>query len=202
MHFYAEAHVDKFLRETFFPDTSYNGCIVEVGAGPPTFYSMSKHFRDMNWKFVGFDPNPKFVDQHRALGHEVHAYALANYQGESEFVIVDTGHWNENDEGISYSALSLRYECPHENQSILKVQVSTLDNMIEKYQIPHMDILTVDVEGWELEVMQGLDLNRYKPNVIVLENFTYKPEYTDYMLSRQYQLFHSIDHNFIYVPLT
>jgi hypothetical protein len=75
----AEFETDKYIRETFFPDFDYKGIMVEVGAGPTVFYSMSKHFRDYGWRCVCIDPNPKFVSEHKKEGNEIYQLAVINH---------------------------------------------------------------------------------------------------------------------------
>jgi FkbM family methyltransferase len=55
--------------------------------------------------------------------------------------------------------------------SINKVKTNTLNNIIKssKYSNKKIDLLSIDVEGHELPVLEGLDFNKYRPNVIVVE---------------------------------
>ena len=56
-------------------------------------------------------------------------------------------------------------------KQIKKIEVNTLDNIIEesKIKIKEIDFLTIDVEGNELNVLQGLNFKKYKPKIIALE---------------------------------
>jgi len=47
--------------------------------------------------------------------------------------------------------------------------------------VDHIDILSVDVEGWELEVIAGLDLEKFKPRVMIIENLFGDPQYQLYL---------------------
>ena len=55
--------------------------------------------------------------------------------------------------------------------SIKKIKTNTLNNIIKssKYSNRKIDLLSIDVEGHELPVLEGLDFNKYSPNVIVVE---------------------------------
>ena len=55
--------------------------------------------------------------------------------------------------------------------SIKKIKTNTLNNIIKssKYSNKKIDLLSIDVEGHELPVLEGLDFNKYRPNVIVVE---------------------------------
>ena len=55
--------------------------------------------------------------------------------------------------------------------SIKKIKTDTLNNIIlnTKYKDQSFDLLSIDVEGHELEVLKGFDLNKFSPKVIVVE---------------------------------
>jgi len=55
--------------------------------------------------------------------------------------------------------------------SIKKIKTNTLNNIIKssKYSNRKIDLLSIDVEGHELPVLEGLDFDKYSPNVIVVE---------------------------------
>jgi FkbM family methyltransferase len=199
--YYSEDEIDKIVKETFFPNIT-DGVMVEVGAGPPTFISSSKHFRDLGWRCICIDPNPKFVEQHKAEGSEIYQYACSNKTGNGTFQIYDSttyGHSSENS-GVSHSALSFRYGAAN-SQKEINVEIIKLNDLLEKLNIKKVDYVSIDVEGWEIEVMQGFDVSKYKPKVIVLENFLYADEYTTYMESVGYTLHQNIKYNYIYTKI-
>jgi len=54
---------------------------------------------------------------------------------------------------------------------VKKIKTDTLNNIIyaSKYNNSKFDLLSIDVEGHELQVLQGLDFDRYSPDVIIVE---------------------------------
>lgn len=77
----------------------------------------------------------------------------------------------------------------------IKVNVRKLDTILEGLKVSKVDYVIVDVEGWELNVMNGFTTEKYQPKIIVLENVltdTY-PEYHDYMSKKGY-MFDSSDY--------
>ena len=54
---------------------------------------------------------------------------------------------------------------------IKKIQTNTLNNILynSKYKNNKINLLSVDVEGHELQVFEGLDFNLYRPEVIIVE---------------------------------
>ena len=50
-----------------------------------------------------------------------------------------------------------------------QVDITTLDEIITSRSLSHIDFLKIDVEGYEADVLKGLDLDQCKPAVIMLE---------------------------------
>ena len=89
MKCFAEFETDRIVYETYFQGKV--GCIVEVGCADPYLYSMSMLFRNEGWRCIGVEPNPKFIQKHRDLGHEIYPYAATeSLVGPSDFDLVST----------------------------------------------------------------------------------------------------------------
>lgn len=200
--FYAEYDSDKFIRENYFPDYDFKGTMIELGAGPPVWFSTSKHFRDAGWRCICIDPNPKFVQQHKEVGNEIYQYACSYDDVKStNFKIVNTHLWGPDVEGASFSSLEIK-ESHEINSNVdienINVEVKKLDTLLSELNIDHIDFISVDTEGWELEAMRGFDLNRFKPKVVLLENYKHYEGYTKYMEKFGYSLDKKIEYNYIY----
>ena len=61
------------------------------------------------------------------------------------------------------------------------------------------ELVTVDVEGWELEVLAGLDFERYRPKVLIIENLFCDEDYRRFMAERGYALWRIAFPNEVYV---
>ena len=62
-----------------------------------------------------------------------------------------------------------------------KVEIFPLNYFIKKYQIKNIDILKIDTEGYEEEVLKGVNYKNFKKiKYIVIEKHTNKNLYKDY----------------------
>lgn len=87
---------------------------------------------------------------------------------------------------------------------IIQVPVITLNSFFEENNIDFVDIVSVDVEGWEPEVIDGFDEKKYNVRFFVLEMNGYKSEHdqlVDKMKSKGYQLICSNHINWIFEKL-
>jgi FkbM family methyltransferase len=198
---YAEFETDKIIYDTYFQDKV--GLSVEVGCADPYLYSMSMLFREKGWRCIGVEPNPKFIQKHRELGHEIYPYAATeSHVGLSDFDLVDTPMGSFTYESFS----SLRVK-PEYNQKygvvciedVIQVQCKPLDLILQEAGVDSIDLLSIDTEGWELEVMRGFSVDKYKPKVVLLENYFHDPDYTAHMKGIGYILDKVVEYNYIYV---
>ena len=70
------------------------------------------------------------------------------------------------------SALNSLDESRKKNaKQIKKVKTKTLNSIIEnsKFQNDKINFLSIDVEGHEFEIIKSIDLNRYSPEIVLIE---------------------------------
>lgn len=176
-----EADVDLVIEKTFFSDPAYHGVIVDVGAATPDFLSISAHFRSRGWTVIPVEPNPRFCTMYRDRGWDVVEAACADRDADDvPFTLVHAG-WAWSGGTVtneSWSSLGIRGKFAQSIQGQpvtteqISVKVRRLDTILsEKLQeSQEIDILSLDVEGWELEVLGGLSIQKYRPKVVIMEN--------------------------------
>ncbi len=205
----AEGNVDREVRERFFADQEA-GVLVEVGSAHPTYLSVSALYRGLGWNVVSIEPNPEFCELHRAQGHDVLQYACGDHdEDDVDFSIVDSHGAAYRGGQVSYesfSSLGIKDSYARLIDSDLsitpiKVDLRRLDTLLAEHApaVERIDILSVDVEGWELEVMEGLDVARFTPRVLIIENLFGERRYRTYMRGRGYELWRHIEPNDVYV---
>ncbi|MBU1626249.1 FkbM family methyltransferase [bacterium] len=209
--YYAEYNTDMIIREKYFPNFNYKGIMVEVGGATPEFLSMSKHFKDYGWRTIIIEPNPMFAKKHKSVGNEVYEYACSFEDKDNIDFFVVSQEVNVNAYGgvltdHSFSSLGLKenyltktnFISTSSNSKLIKVNVRRLDTILSELKINKIDLLSIDTEGWEIEVMKGFDPNRIECSVIVLENFTHEDSYTKHMESIGYFIDKIVDYNYIF----
>ena len=204
----AEGNVDQIIQRRFFPEQR-SGILVDIGAARPDYLSISALYRSMGWRVIAIEPNPEFCDLHRQKGYEVLQYACGEHDEDNvDFFVVDSHGAQYANGEVSYesfSSLGIKdsYAALKHNLDKRKIQVNLrrLDTILKTHapDVEHLDILSVDVEGWELEVLRGLSTEKYRPQVMVIENVFNAREYRDYMKSIGYILWRRVRPNDVYV---
>ncbi len=60
----------------------------------------------------------------------------------------------------------------HKEASLSVVPAFTLESLLESKNITKIDLLSLDTEGYELEVLRGLNLTIYRPRYLLIEVYT------------------------------
>lgn len=207
----AEKDVDSVVYNEFFLEQRA-GVMLEVGAAGPDFLSIGASFRNKGWRVISIEPNPGFAAQHRGLGHEIYEYACADRdQDDVDFVVAEGDDEMQYLGGKvtaeSFSSLGIRDKYDgmlsqyRERFTLrtIKVKVRRLDTILRDLALTKLDVMAVDVEGWELECLQGFSFGVLAPRVAIIENLFREPAYVDFMKSRGYELWRVLEPNDVYV---
>jgi FkbM family methyltransferase len=209
-----EGDVDGLVRAHFFPDPAYEGVMVEVGAARPDYLSIGASFRALGWRVLSIEPNPDFAALHRARGHEIVEVACGEQDAEDvSFFVVNSKQVEYLGGAVtaeSFSSLGIRGDYADLMRGVdvemteIKVAVRRLDRVLAENmpEVARIDIVSVDVEGWEMEVLRGLNFDVYRPKVLIIEHLKNGPKYEDVMREFGYVLWGRVEPNEIYVQPT
>jgi hypothetical protein len=88
-----------------------------------------------------------------------------------------------------------------EPERVIEVPVRTLDDILTEARAPvGFDLLSIDVEGHELEVLGGFDLARWQPRLVLLEDHVGNLEKHRFLRAAGYRLIRRCENNGWYVP--
>jgi FkbM family methyltransferase len=96
--------------------------------------------------------------------------------------------------GMEYEDLTSKVRAGANDVMVATTTISTVIDHVTQGNAP--DLLSVDVEGHELEVMAGLDLDRHRPNWILVE--TDRPEMVDGVLACYKRVAQLSYHDYLY----
>jgi FkbM family methyltransferase len=169
--------LDRKLLE-YVPDRP--GTFLEIGANDG--YSQSNTYyleRRRGWRGVLIEPLPalfRICRMHRRRSRCFN-FACVGDDGPETVTLYD--------QGLMSFAVDLPTredrDGPGPSARVVEVPTRTLSSLIEEAGIGALDLMVVDVEGAELEVLSGLDLERHAPALLLVE--TAQPEAVDEAVS-------------------
>lgn len=79
------------------------------------------------------------------------------------------------------------------------VPARTLESILDEYSnLPDIDFFSLDVEGYELDVLKGINLDRYKPKYILVEARFFE-EVNSFLESHSYKMIEKLSyHDYLY----
>lgn len=166
---YSDNGVDTLVQSIF---DGFIGHACDVGANNGVFNSNTLALEEAGWTVLCVEPNPLLAPDGRKARKLWREVACGEADADdADFSLYETGPHYASSSGLGVRG---RGDCGLP-RSIVKVRVRTLDRVLEEAGFPKLDYLTVDVEGWEREVMAGFTAERWKPRVIVLEDWNNDP---------------------------
>ena len=161
---------DLILAEMFGP--SYVGVYAEVGAHDGLRNSNTYLFEHSGWTGVLVEPDPdtaRTCAANRPGSTVVQAAAVApGLPGTVSF---------ERSELSDHSSLTLDRRHRKKLETLtgdaaterIEVPAKTVTEILDESGIERIDFMTIDVEGHEQGVLEGLDMDRWRPAVIIVE---------------------------------
>lgn len=191
--------LDLRLIEAIAPKN--NGYFVELGANDgvrqSNTYKLQRHF---GWTGLLIEPSPRrFVEcvANRAFANppEVRCAACVPFHFEDRFVEIEDADLMSVAKGLAVTDQEAVEHADRGRQFLSDAALRhsygalarTLTSLLDEVEAPlAFDLLSLDVEGNELAVLKGLDLERYIPKWILVE--TRGPEIAGYLSEAGYQV--------------
>lgn len=195
MNYYSQHGEDAILYELL--KKQQKGYFVEVGCIDGIRFSNTYIFEELGWDGLCVEAHPdyyKLLKQRKCDSY--HAVVSEKDQDEIMFYANSRGTFST----ISKERYNDFIKGPASPSSYKKIKVPSLSltTIFNEKKIPSdIDILSIDIEGSELDALKGLDFNIYKPKIMVLEvhNNKYTLEMKEYLENKSYHLVLRIKNN-------
>jgi FkbM family methyltransferase len=144
-----------------------NGFYIDVGANDPVEHSITKAFYDQGWHGINIEPMPTFRQAFLEQRPKDINLTVAVGATEGHITLYDVpsvNGWATVDPDVARAHQANGFEV-----SIAKVPMRTLCSICTEYRLGDIHFLKVDVEGFEEEVLKGMDFSRWRPWIVVVE---------------------------------
>jgi len=155
------------------------GFFVEAGANDGVSQSNTLYFEKyLRWNGLLIEPVPQLASRCRQNRPRcaVESVALSSF-ADSDRPFLEMRYCNLmsvvkgalKTEEAEQEHVEVGCDCQALETYELKVPVSTLSDVFERHGVGHIDLLSLDVEGYEAEALKGLDLDRHCPRWMLIE---------------------------------
>jgi len=198
--YHSQDKQDHYLEENIFKGYK-NGFFVDVGAHDGKTINNTLYFEtNNNWKGINVEPITDVYEKliiNRPNSINLNC-AVDEKEGEADF-IYNKGYTE------MISGLKNHYDIRHHTRllnennyfgsssNIISIPTNTLSNIFKKYNVTHVNYLSIDVEGAEFAVIKSIDFDYVFIDVIGFEN-----NYNDtsvpiveYLSTKGYNLLHT-----------
>ncbi len=204
--FYSNWGVD-MLADDFFKKKKY-GVYIDIGCHQPFLNNNTYRLYKRGWTGINIDLDFNSIDLFnffRKKDFNINT-AISNKDEETDL------HFFHNRSAIN----TLSKESGVKAKEIRKIKTHTLNDIIENspFKDKKINYLSIDVEGHEISVLNGFDLNKYKPELVIIEFIDTKikefylnqidniisSDIYNFMTKHDYKLINWVHDDLVFVP--
>lgn len=163
---YSQSGEDMILNNIFL--FKNRGFYIDVGANHPTKASNTYFFYKKGWSGINIDALPESINMFKKkrkkdINIEV---GVSDSLGILNFHIFKESSYNTFDEDVVS-----KIEKISPVTKVKKVPVKPLTMILDELNIFCIDFMSVDVEGFDLNVLISNNWEKYRPKVVIVEDF-------------------------------
>lgn len=197
---------DKWVIEKLLPNKA-DGVFVDIGANDGVTLSNTYKLEQIGWNGIAVEPvmsvydklveNRKCIAVNGCVASKTGKQMFRQINGEPQML---SGLIEEFTEQHLDRVMNEIVDASVDYEDI-EVDCFNLNELLNKYEINQVDFLSIDVEGGELRVLEGIDFSKICISVIAVEN-DYRDYRIPYLLKSKGYKFHSILGDEFYVKMT
>jgi len=172
----------------YFKDKK-NGFYIDIGCHHPTYINNTYLLYKKNWSGINIDISQFSIDLFNYMRPQDLNYNCAISNKNKIVKIFYQKEFSQLSTIKSIQAKSVFQGNIKEKD----IQAFSLDEILnrDKYKNTKIDFLNIDVEGADLEVLEGLSFDKFKPELICLEihdKEVKKSEIYNFLINKNYEL--------------
>jgi FkbM family methyltransferase len=216
LHFSGQFHQDLIAYLYLCRNkTIQNGFFIDIGANNGVTVSNTLIFEQMGWNGICVEPLPdKFLSLRENRKCDCYNVAIAEHSQSDQTFINARGPNNDTIgcnmlSGLESSMTEKHKQLINEiggNMEYITVQTMTFNDLMSNYPaITYIDLLSIDVEGGELNVLKSINFDKFSFGIIIVENNEEVPGngeiLKNFMNNKGYKVLLYLEYDIIFVPI-
>lgn len=198
---YHSQFYEDYILSIVFADIT-QGAYVDVGANSPDYDSVTKYFYDQGWRGINIEPIKEIYERYKVERPEDTNInmGISNKDEVIDFYILSSDLMSTGNKEFALSAKNKGYDYTKKS-----MRVTTLNKILEEHPQTDITFIKIDVEGMEKEVLEGINLKKFRPYIFVIESikpFSHKHAHEDWeqiLLKNKYRYIYFDSLNRYYV---
>lgn len=157
IRFYSQQDEDKYIIQYILKDKIEDGIYLEIGAMDGVEYSNTKTLEDyFNFTGILIEPQKKYFDLLVKNRPKSKCYNFAVTNKDDDFIEFIG---NNGVSGAIHTMTDDFYNKYHKTNQTYQVKNKKMDEIIKESKFEYIDIMSIDVEGGELELLKSIDFS-------------------------------------------
>jgi FkbM family methyltransferase len=145
---------------------------LDIGAHHPTYLNNTYAFYLAGARGVNVEADPTLIEafKRQRPADLTLNMGIGPQSGTMDFYVMSVPSLN------TFSGADAERYASHEGvkiERVIPLQVRRFDEVVDRYLGSSPDFVSLDVEGWDLPILQSIDFDRYRPHVLCVETLTY-----------------------------
>lgn len=172
--------MEKYISNLLKTIDYENGFYIDAGAYDGVTQDYTYELEKRNWSGILIEPSVKTFNQCVENRSNKNIFINCALVGDDNIESI-----RGNFDGQPTSSVNER--------SMIKVPARTLTSILNEYNISNIDLFSLDVEGYEINVLKGLEFDKYSPKYILIEmHDNYAGPVKEYLKEKNYELIANI----------
>lgn len=181
-----EDMIINFLFENYLriPVPSY----IDIGAHHPAYLSNTYFLYQRGSKGVCVEPDPflfKIIEKTRKRDICLNCGVGTGFEKVSDFYLMSEKTLNtfSKKEAERYQNYG-----NHKIEDIIQIPLIPINEIIEKFFPSHPNLISLDVEGFDYDILNSFNFEKYRPEVFCIETLTYVQDKSEQKINKTINL--------------
>lgn len=198
MNYYSQ-HGEDFVLDQIFPGRT-NGFFVEVGCIDGRRFSNTLGFEEKGWRGLCIEAHAGYIElirKNRPGSVVCHCAAAEKDDDDGVFFANSRGTLSTLDpeKEAEFRRDHGAYFTGFERQPVPKRR---LDTIFAENRVANIDFVSLDIEGYELPALRGMEFRKFRPAVMLIEADDGESAITDLLQPHGYSVICRVGNNMIY----
>lgn len=174
---YSQTGEDKILKHLFNSRKKINISYLDIGTNHPLINNNTYLFYKNGGHGVCVEPNPALCEVIKKLRPRDTCLnvGISEENQTAEFYRMSSHNLSTF---VKEEAVSLEKSGKYKIEEVLKINVKNINSIIKENFTEPLDLVSIDVEGWNEEIVRSFDFNQSRPFCFCIETITFSEDDT------------------------